>query len=113
MGRERSFRAFARRAVALPATVTAPPAGAGPRPARLVELGLGGARVETDGALEPGGTITLEVSAPSLWDPLVVPARVAWVREAGPGSVIAGLTFEHPGTAALPALVELLAASRF
>jgi hypothetical protein len=54
--------------------------------------------------------VTLEVNAPNLWDPLVVVAKVAWVRANG-RSVLAGLAFDHTArAAALTSLVELLGA---
>jgi hypothetical protein len=110
---ERHFRAFARRAVNLPAIVATQ--AEGPKPARLVDLGLGGACVE----LRPrtpvsvGAPVTVEVTAPNLWDPLIVPAKIAWVRPGVSGAVLAGLAFDHAGKSALPALVELLAAYRY
>jgi hypothetical protein len=108
---ERHFRAFARRAVVLPATVTAEAGGA--RPVRLVNLGLGGACIELGERLAVGAPVTLEVTAPNLWDPLVVPAKVVWLRDTGGGHHHAGLAFGHAEKSALPALVELLAAYRY
>jgi len=105
------FRAFARRVVNLPATLTIPPDGQ--KAARLVDLGLGGACVEVRAPLRVGFTVTVEVTAPNLWDPLIVPAKVAWTRPASWGITLAGLAFDHAGKAALPALVELLAAYRY
>lgn len=111
MAAEPHFRAFARRAVALPATLGIPPAG--PAVARLHNLGLGGACVEVEAPLAVGATVTLEVTAPNLWDPLVVPATVAWTRAVRPRVTLAGLVFRHAERTALPALVELLAAYRY
>ena len=115
MAAEKHFRAFARRVVNLPATLVIPPDGQ--KPARLVDLGLGGACVEVRAPLRVGFAVTVEVTAPNLWDPLIVPAKVAWVRPAtvaGATAVtLAGLAFDHAGKAALPALVELLAAYRY
>jgi hypothetical protein len=108
MAAERHFRAFSRRVVALPATISTE--GSGARPARLVNLGLGGACVAVSDRTEPGTVVTLEVHAPNLWDPLVVVAKVTWVRAAGPRSMVAGLAFDHTARAALPSLVELLGA---
>jgi len=111
MAAERHFRAFARRGVNLAATVATEHDG--PRPARLVDLGLGGACIELPGPIAAGGAITLEVTAPNLWDPLIVPARVVWVRQSDEGPARAGLSFDHVVRSALPALVELLVAYRF
>lgn len=107
MPAERHFRAFARRAVTLPVTISTEAGSA--RSARLVNLGLGGACVSLSEKPELGGVVTLQVNAPNLWDPLVVVAKVAWVRTAG-RSVLAGLAFDHSVRSALPSLVELLGA---
>jgi len=108
---ERHFRAFARRAVSLQATLTA--GSASSTATRLVNLGLGGAAIETAMSLAIGAPVTLEVAAPNLWDPLVVPAIVAWTLEQDAGVTRAGLAFRHEERTALPALVELLAAQRY
>jgi hypothetical protein len=113
MPAERHFRAFARRTVDLPATVSSDTEAA--RPARLVDLGLGGACIEVPAPLDVGLRVVLEVTAPNLWDPLSVRAKVAWSRASAPGapaSALAGLAFEHEAENALPALVELLFAQR-
>jgi Tfp pilus assembly protein PilZ len=78
-----------------------------------VDLGLGGACVEVRSPLRIGLSVTVEVTAPNLWDPLIVPAKVAWIRSSAPGASLVGLAFDHAGKAALPALVELLAAYRY
>ncbi len=81
-----------------------------------MNLGLGGACVEVGDALVVGAAVTLEVTAPNLWDPLVVPARVAWTAPAAAtGATLAGFAFDHGSRtkAALPSLVELLAAYRY
>ena len=107
MPAERHFRAFARRAVTLPVTISTE--GGSTRPAKLVNLGLGGACVAVSEKTEPGRVVTLEVNAPNLWDPLVVVAKIAWVRTNG-RSMLAGLAFDHSARVALPSLVELLGA---
>ena len=106
MPAERHFRAFARRAVTLPVTISS---AEGARPARLVNLGLGGACVALSQRTETGRVVTLEVHAPNLWDPLVVAAKVAWVK-AGGRSLRAGLAFDHSDRVALSSLVEFLGA---
>jgi Tfp pilus assembly protein PilZ len=111
MAAERHFRAFARRALSLPATLTS--GTAEPATAKLVNLGLGGASVETAAPLSVGASVLLEVAAPNLWDPLVVPAHVAWTSEPASGVTRAGLAFQHAERTALPALVELLAAQLY
>lgn len=110
MGSERHFRAFGRRAVNLSASIAT---ADGSRPARLLNVGLGGACVEIEDirALSVGSEVTLELTASNLWDPLSVAGRIAWIHMAGPGAGRAGLTFRHAGGQALPALVELMSGS--
>jgi len=111
MPAEPHFRAFARRAVTLAATVAT---GVDDhRPARLLNIGLGGACVEVRAGLDVGAAVTLELTAPNLWDPLIVPAKVAWIRPSAPGTFHAGFTFIHTTPTALPALVELLVAYHY
>jgi hypothetical protein len=60
-----------------------------------------------DERVAPGDPVTLSFTAPTLWDPLVLRARVAWVdAEALPRRV--GLAFEHKGPEAVFALYELI-----
>src|ERR1019366_5284690 len=67
------FRAHARKAVRTHLQ-------AGWQQAAAIEnIGLGGARVVVDNAIAPGDTVSLSFTAPTLWDPLVLRARVAWV----------------------------------
>jgi hypothetical protein len=110
------FRAHARRRVDLDATLRGRN-GAYAHDARLRNLGLGGACVEVvevDGslaALAREGVVTLEVMAPTLWDPLLLDGRIAWVRRAGGGGPTrAGVRFEHREPNALYALFQLLGA---
>lgn len=110
MAPPRRFRAFARREVNLPATLTVGPAGA--HDARLVNIGLGGACVETRGALTAGSTAMLEVTTPNLWEPLLLRGTIAWVRGTNDGHVLLGMRFEHERSA-LTGLVEFLGASRY
>jgi hypothetical protein len=71
------------------------------------DLGLGGARIVVDEAVSPGDAVTLSFTAPALWDPLVIRARVAWVT-AGP-PYRAGVAFDHRSPEAAFALYELIA----
>ncbi|MEJ7728930.1 MAG: hypothetical protein WKG00_06930 [Polyangiaceae bacterium] len=58
--------------------------------------------------------VTLEVTAPTLWDPLVLRGRVAWVRRAtGNRPMRAGIRFEHRDASALFALFQLLGAHAY
>ena len=137
----RPFRIHERRVVRLAVSVEHA-AHAWQREARVVNVGLGGACVElgpTLGAgpvdVSTGDQVTLGFLAPSLWDPLPVRARVAWVRPRvvpgappppglgpGAGRMLAaafavaqsdplrfGVAFEHEGPSAVLALFELVA----
>ena len=108
------FRALARRPVNLPATLVSEEEG-WEREARLVDLGLGGACIEVAEAVSTGVPVTLRVTAPTLWDPLVLQARVAWLRlpsrDGQPTRV--GMRFEYGPKPPLGALVELLGANVF
>jgi hypothetical protein len=105
-GRSGPFRAHARRNVRLRALVTHVQAG-WQRYAPVENVGLGGARVHVEESLAPGDSVTLSFTAPTLWDPLVLRARVAWV---GPGELPrqVGLAFEHKSPEAVFALYELI-----
>jgi Tfp pilus assembly protein PilZ len=80
--------------------------------ASVENIGLGGARVVVDEAIAVGDTVTLSFAAPSLWDPLVLRARVAWVAPSGPERVV-GVAFDHKATDAVFALYELIVALGF
>jgi hypothetical protein len=84
------------------------------RSVRIRDLGLGGARVHAlepaalaSQSLGPGARLSLEVMAPTLWDPLVLTALVVWQRSDPAGSEL-GLRFEHRESAALAALFQVL-----
>jgi hypothetical protein len=77
--------------------------------AAVENIGLGGARIVVDHPLAPGDIVTLSFTAPTLWDPLVLRARVAWVGPTtSPGPRPAGVAFEHRATDAAYALYELI-----
>jgi len=109
--RSGSFRAHARRAVRLRALVTHVSSG-WQRHAPVENLGLGGARVLVDQRLAPGDAVTVSFTAPTLWDPLVLRARVAWVAPGDP-PYRAGLAFEHRTPEAAFALYELMSTLAF
>jgi hypothetical protein len=88
------------------------------RQARVEDLGLGGARVTLDESVHPGDIVTLSFMAPTLWDPLLLRARVAWARPVpGRGAdgrlLVAGVAFEHRSAAGVFALFELVAAMAY
>jgi hypothetical protein len=80
----------------------------------IVNLSLGGACAVLDERISVDDTVTLSFIAPTLWDPLVLRARVAWVGAAsGPGLKRSGVTFDHKSASAMLALFELIAASGY
>lgn len=121
------FRAHARRSVDLDATLRGRD-GAFSHTARVRDLGLGGACIElgppTGAAsllaadalpvVEREAQVILEVTAPTLWDPLTLPGRIAWVRHgAAPRPTRVGVRFEHREPGALFALFQLLGAHAY
>ncbi len=111
-GRSGAFRAHARRSVRLRALATHVQAG-WQRQASVEDIGLGGARVVLDERVATGDWLTLSFTAPTLWDPLVLRARVAWVAPASPDPAPgppwrAGLAFDHKLADAVFALYELI-----
>ena len=50
------------------------------RRARLTDIGLGGAGLLLETPLPVGTELEIVLHAPTRWDPLVLPARVAWAR---------------------------------
>jgi hypothetical protein len=98
------FRAFERRAMNLPARLHV---ATNPLDARIVNLGLGGAAVETRAYMPIGMRVELELETPTLWDPLRIAARVTWLRETANGFVV-GLCFQHESSRATGSLLGLL-----
>ena len=79
------------------------------RDADVIDLGLGGACLALDEFLAEGDPISISFVAPTLWDPLLLRAKVAWVRPATPRAPArAGIAFEHKSAAAVLALFELV-----
>jgi len=81
------------------------------RPARIIDLSLGGARLSTDAEVPAGAAVRLSLESPNRWDPLEVPARVAWIHSHDGGSEL-GVCFE-PSPALLRGLVDLLGANAY
>jgi hypothetical protein len=107
------FRAHARRKVRLRGVLWHPRAG-WQREAEVANLGLGGACVRLMETLIVGDKVTLSLVTPTLWDPLGVPGRIAWVGPATrlePGR--AGVAFEPTDAAAVFALFEMLGALQY
>jgi hypothetical protein len=78
------------------------------RQCSVEDLGLGGARIVLDEGVAVDDELALSFTAPALWDPLVLQARVAWVSATGP-PFRAGLAFRHRSADAAFALYELIA----
>ena len=105
------FRAFARRPVGLSAIVSHGD-GTWKRPARLLDLGLGGACVEMLEAVPSGTALSLSVEAPHLWDPLFLEGEVVWLRTLE-GAARLGVRFHHRSGRTLRTLTELLEAEAY
>ena len=105
------FRAFARRPVGLSAIVSRGD-GSWQRPARLIDLGLGGAGMEMLEHVSTGTAISLAVEAPHLWDPLVLEGEVVWMTPME-GAARLGVRFYHRSGRTLRTLTELLEAEAY
>jgi hypothetical protein len=108
-----TYRALARLPVRLAARLLSHDAG-WEQPVRVVELGLGGARLELSDEIDAGCSVRLLIATPNRWDPVALDGRVAWV---GPGAsdetARAGMRFEHASVAGLRALVDLIGADAY
>ncbi len=103
------FRAHARRKVRLRGVIWHPRAG-WQREVEIADLGLGGARVQVWETLSARDKISLSLVAPTLWDPLSMPGRIAWVWP--PTALVSGsigVAFEPKDPNAMLALFELMA----
>lgn len=76
------FRAWPRRPADAPVLLRL---GQSERRAKLVNVGIGGACLHLDAPLTLGALIDVVLHAPNRWDPLVMPARVAWTKGARAG----------------------------
>lgn len=105
------FRAFARKPVGLSAIVSQGD-GSWQRPARLLDLGLGGAGMEMLEAVPSGAAVSLAVEAPHLWDPLFLEGEVVWLHTFEDRARL-GIRFHHHSGRTLRALTELLEAEAY
>ena len=102
------FRAHARRLVALDGVLFAEDEP-WEKPARVIDMGLGGARLQLSEGVALGTAVKLAVLAPHLWDPLEVSGEVVWVAiHEGNGDARVGMRFNHRSGTTLRALVDLL-----
>jgi hypothetical protein len=105
------FRAHGRRAVRLDASIRD---ASGVRASTVIDLGLGGACAELDEPLAAGQLVQIEILAPHLWDPLVIEARVVWVRVPGVRRrARLGLCFVHRAASVVHGLVDLLGTTAY
>lgn len=115
------FRAHERRSVHLTVALAAPRSGAD-RQAVVVDISLAGACLETEEPLVPGERVALSFATPTLWDPLVLTAVVAWsqaqpvqMRE-GPTGIFrnravarSGVAFDYSSPETVLATYQMLA----
>jgi c-di-GMP-binding flagellar brake protein YcgR len=86
----------------------------GSQPVRVIDLGLGGARLSLSQAIPLGTALRLSITAPHLWDALVIHAEVVWVAiQEGSRAARVGVRFMHASGASLRALTELLDAASY
>ncbi|HEY4104466.1 MAG TPA: PilZ domain-containing protein [Polyangiaceae bacterium] len=109
------FRAVSRHAVNLLGSLRASEA-LWNRDVHVIDLGLGGARVEAPETIEAGTVVELVIETPHLWEPLKLQGAVAWARALpasdGAGAQI-GVRFEHAGGRSVRTLSDLLEAEAF
>jgi len=74
----------------------------------MIDLGMGGAKVRCVEAFPEGDPAELTLSAPVLWEPLILPVQVAWVRDEADGRYVLGLQFQPSSGIQLLVLAELL-----
>jgi len=115
----RHFRAHERREVRLTVEVAGQRSGI-QRQAVVVDLSLAGAGIETDEPFFPGDRISVTLATPTMWDPLVLDAVVAWAHPPRPARAVdalgrsrtvsrAGIVFDYPAPASVLAMFEMLA----
>jgi hypothetical protein len=90
------------------------------RQAVVTDLSLAGAGLETDAALLPGERLSVTLATPTMWDPLVLDAVVAWAHPPRPSAEVdalgrsrtvarSGIAFAYPSPAVVLAMFEMLA----
>jgi hypothetical protein len=112
MAEQPHFRTHERRPVRLPASLRRDD-GALLR-GLVVNLSLAGAGIELTEELPPGAPLLVEITSPTLWDPLPVRGRVVWFQPGPPRKPgRAGIQFEPDDPPQLFALFEVLAAHAY
>jgi hypothetical protein len=90
------------------------------RQAVVVDLSLAGAGLETDEPLVPGERLAITLSTPTMWDPLVLEAVVAWAQPPQASQEVdaigrsrtvarAGVAFDYSSAPAVFSMFEMLA----
>ena len=100
------FRAHARQPVRLAAVLAHRERG-WQRDVIVFDLGLGGACVEANEGIGVGDRVQVSFVTADRWDPLQIPARVAWTSSAR-----AGLAFEYASPESTWGVFELLLTSQ-
>jgi len=109
----RRFRVHDRRPVRLAVSVASHAAG-WRCDGRIHNVGLGGACIELPQQVAVGERVSVSFMAPTLWDPLEIPANVAWAHPAsGTTPTRCGVAFDHESEAAVLALFELIGTLAF
>lgn len=113
MGQRDHFRATARRKLQIPVVLRSR-GSTWDCEARMVDLGLGGTCVELPEFVPADTDLIVEIHTPTLWDPLVLRASIAWMAPCESiGKVLAGIAFRHREPNSLMALFDLLGAHGF
>jgi hypothetical protein len=114
------FRALARRRVQIPVVLRGE-RSAWERPGRVIDIHLGGAGIETDEPLTARERVSIAFATPTLWDPLVLSAAVAWAHPLRSTDELdalgrtraiarAGLRFDYPTPDAVLAMYDMIRA---
>ncbi len=117
------FRAHERRQLRLPVQIAGTRSGV-ERQAAVIDLSLAGAGLETEDALVPGDRLSISFTTPTMWDPLVLFAIVAWAEAPKATTDIdalgrprvaarAGVVFDYPDPSTTLAMFEMLATLGF
>lgn len=117
------FRAHGRRKVRLAVTLRGERSD-WERSGTVVDISIAGAGLETEEALTPGARVSIAFLTPTLWDPLILTAYVAWahpVRDKDELDALgrprraarAGLVFDYPTPDATFAMFEMLVATAY
>lgn len=111
MGERRHFRAWPRRKSEALVLIRVGRRGTPMKElrARLLDVGFGGAGLLLNEPIEPEAEVELVLHAPNRWDPLVLPARVAWATAEGR----AGLSFRPNDDRDAMAIFEILGTQVF